>query len=114
QLNVNVNLRGSHPAIEKILGNYDLFLMSSLYEGHPIALVEAMASGLPALVTDIPVLREATSNHGLFYSPGNHEEFVKVMKDIASGSIDINPYATHNLGYANKIGRKSRYLSTLK
>lgn len=114
QLNVNVKLRGSHPAVETILRNYDLFLMSSLYEGHPIALVEAMACGLPAVVTDIPVLREATGNHGLFYTPGNHGEFARMMKDIASGSIDINPYAAHNLEYANKIGRKSQYLSTLK
>lgn len=37
------------------------FVLPSLEEGHPIALLEALSHGLPAIVTDIPGFREVVS-----------------------------------------------------
>lgn len=45
-----------HPGIfgeekKKVLMNSDVFIMTSRFEGHPMALIEALSYGLPALVT---------------------------------------------------------------
>jgi glycosyltransferase involved in cell wall biosynthesis len=61
---LNVNFKGSIDDTSKVLGNYDLFIMPSLTEGFPLALFEAMASGIPVIVSDIPVFHEVLNNKG--------------------------------------------------
>lgn len=112
-LTKRVRLMGRHSAIEKVMPQYDLLVMPSLYEGHPVALVEAMAAGMPALVSDIPVLREATEGYGLYFRLNDVEDIQKKLIDIVSGRIDINPYAKHNWVLANRAARKESYISRL-
>lgn len=71
-INQNVNFTGSIPP-EKIADTYhdaQIFIISSLSEGRPNVLVEAMASGLAILAADIPGIRElideGTSGHLFF------------------------------------------------
>ncbi|MCW5874829.1 MAG: glycosyltransferase family 4 protein [Anaerolineales bacterium] len=44
--------------LPRMLNQCDIFVMPSLYEGHPKALLEAMACGLPALGTRVPGIQE--------------------------------------------------------
>jgi glycosyltransferase involved in cell wall biosynthesis len=109
----NLRLKGVSNEIEKILPTYDLYVMSSLNEGHPVALLEAMACGMPALVSDIPVLREALGNKGLFFSLSDTSEFITKVQQIARHEIDLYEYAAHNLEMARFLGRKDVYLEKL-
>jgi glycosyltransferase involved in cell wall biosynthesis len=45
------------------LGRSKIFVLPSLYEGHPKTLIEAMAMGMPVLGTDVPGIKEVI-NHG--------------------------------------------------
>jgi len=49
-LNKEVNIIGEVSDLYEIIHNYDLFLMTSHTEGSPVALLEALASGLPCVV----------------------------------------------------------------
>jgi len=110
----NIRLRGIHQQVEHVFRDYDLYIMSSTMEGHPIALLEAMAAGMPVLVSDIPVLREATNNHSLYFNLDSTDDFIRKISDIAAGKTDLDHYAAYNLDYAGRIARKDHYLERLR
>lgn len=51
--------RRPYREIPGILASCQLFVLPSFYEGHPKALIEGMAAGLPVIGTDVPGIREA-------------------------------------------------------
>lgn len=52
-LDDRIELLGSRTDIADLLNQADLFLMTSAYEGLPLAIMEAMACGLPVVATDV-------------------------------------------------------------
>lgn len=61
--------------VYRILAASDLYVQPSLSEGFCVALVEAMACGLPAVVSDLPVLHEVAGDAGVFVPPTAVEAF---------------------------------------
>ena len=53
-----VFLHGGNPNVPGFLSTLDLFVLSSLDEGLPISLMEALAAGLPVVSTRLPGLTE--------------------------------------------------------
>ncbi|EOX8526928.1 glycosyltransferase family 4 protein [Salmonella bongori] len=49
-----INFLGWRNDIENILPEYDVFVLPSLWEGMPLAILEAMSCGLACVVTNIP------------------------------------------------------------
>jgi glycosyltransferase involved in cell wall biosynthesis len=60
-----VHFLGKRTDIPDLLSALDLFVFSSLEEGSPIAVIEAMMKGLPCLVSDIAALVEV-SKQGVY------------------------------------------------
>lgn len=50
----NIELMGYHSNITEILKNFSIFVMTSLYEGLPMSMLEAMSIGLPIVSYDCP------------------------------------------------------------
>lgn len=48
-----VRLLGRRADVDRLYQAFDLFLLPSLYEGYPVAAVEAMSSGLPVLISTL-------------------------------------------------------------
>jgi glycosyltransferase involved in cell wall biosynthesis len=63
---VNVRLLKfvDYESIHEIYACADAYIMASYSEGQPLTLLEAMASGLPPIVSDIPGLRELVEESG--------------------------------------------------
>lgn len=83
---------GKRSDIPEVLSAMDVFVLSSLTEGQPMALLEAMAAGVPAVCTsvgDVPkILRRGQA--GLIVPPSDSnalaEAILKVLNDPALAS----------------------------
>ncbi len=72
--------------VPELLSIMDVFLMTSLTEGTSLALLEAMASGLPAVVSDVGGNNKLISNgeNGFLYSLDNEENLFSIIKNLFS------------------------------
>jgi glycosyltransferase involved in cell wall biosynthesis len=63
----DIRLLGFIPNEElpRVYGCADFFIMASKYEGQPVVLLEAMACGLPPILSDIPAMRDIVEESGL-------------------------------------------------
>lgn len=67
-------------------GGADAFVLSSLWEGHSITLLEAMGCGTPIIATDIKGNRESITNEldGLLVQPADAESLAAGIMRLAS------------------------------
>jgi glycosyltransferase involved in cell wall biosynthesis len=63
-----VLLKGEVKNIEAIIPQYDLYLMTSTYEGFSLSVLEAMAMGMPLLLSDISSFREQGEDTAVYFS----------------------------------------------
>ncbi len=63
-----VNLKGEVNNIEQIIPQYDLFVMSSTYEGFSLGILEAMAMRMPLLISNIASFKEQCEEHAWYFS----------------------------------------------
>ncbi len=110
---LNIKLCGVREDIHNVLRQYDAFIMSSVFEGQPISLLEAMASGMPAILSDIPVLREVTNNKAIYYSLNNGDDLVQKINALLNGQINLDEFAQSNFDRAKRIADKENYMNTL-
>jgi len=110
---LNIRLCGTISNAHEILSDYDLFIMSSSFEGHPLSLLEAMALGMPTAVSDIPVLRETTGNKGIYFKLNDPNDFVKKINAVAAHEVDLDEYAKHNFELSKKLITKQAYIRAL-
>ncbi len=68
------------------LGRADAFVSTSRGEGLPVALLEAMACGVPVVVSDIPPHREVAQRAGGFplVPPGDAKAFARAVSDVVA------------------------------
>ncbi len=60
-------------------GEARCLVFPSLYEGFGFPVLEAMASGLPTIISDIPVFREIFKENSLFVNPYNVDEIKNAL-----------------------------------
>lgn len=61
-LSDRVELLGAQGNVGELLARSDVFVLSSLSEGFPVSILEAMAAGLPVVATDVGGVAEAVAD----------------------------------------------------
>ena len=116
----NVYLLGKKIDVFKYLYESDLFLSTSLYEGHPISILEAMSIGLPIVASkvtgNLDTIKSGLS--GFFYRLGDvNQASYFIQKIMKSNELKLkfssNSFSTHRKRFtSNKM--KSSYISLYK
>lgn len=83
KLQNNIFLLGDIPEAVKYLKTFDIFVMTSRYEGAPYALLEAMSVGLPIVATSVGGVSELLGDAGILIKPGDIENFTSNVSDLS-------------------------------
>lgn len=109
----HVLLKGIRGDMWNVLPEYDAFVMPSLYEGCPNAAIEAMAAGLPLLLSDIPVMREVSHGNALFFNQKDLRAFAALIGRIKAGEVDLQAMTRRGTEIVAAHYVKSAYLDRL-
>jgi len=116
----NVFLLGNQKDIFKYLYSSDLFLSTSLYEGHPISILEAMSIGLPIVASKVTGNVDTITNDssGLFYTLGDINQASYLIEKILKNNelklqLSNNSFFAHRKLFTTRKMKKS-YISLYK
>lgn len=109
-----VKLLGRRPDIPELLSASDLFVSSSLWEGLPVAVLEAMSAGLPVAATavgDVPTV--VVPGTGLLVEPNRPAKMAEAirtmltspakMKEMGHNARQHTTTHYHPVDWANKM-----------
>ena len=81
-----VTMAGVRDDVSALLAGFDVFGMSSRFEGLPIALLEAMAAGVPPVATSVGGIPEVITDEvdGILVPPADPEALAAAMTRVAT------------------------------
>lgn len=87
----SVRFRGQHANAASMLAQYDAFCLPSLIEGLPIALIEAMGTGLPVIASAVGGVPEVVRQdvNGILVPPGDPAAIAAALRRLA-GDPDLS------------------------
>ncbi len=91
-----IQLLGHRTDVPQLLSNADIFVLYSAWEGFGLAVVEAMASGLPVIVSDVPGVNEiirSEDDGGLVVPTENPKALADAIRRLIA-----NPSLRNELG----------------
>lgn len=80
-----VNLVGPRTDMDDVYRMLDVFMLPSLYEGFSVALLEAMAAGLPVVCSNIPQITEATAEAAIAVDPREVGVLADAIRQMLQG-----------------------------
>lgn len=113
----NITFKGKQPNIYKLMGQYDVFISSSVTEGFGIAPVEAMAAKLPVVVSSIRVFKELIDDVGIFINIDDERSpnsLSVTLQKIYQGQINIADKIEPAFNRAVQIASSNNYINQLK
>ena len=110
---LNIKLMGHAQNLKNIINDYDLFIMPSIFEGFPLSVFEAMAAGLPLMLSDIAPLQSIVKENAIYFPLNNAEKVASQLINIFNNEIDIKEMAVKAKLYAQNTVKRNTYIKNL-
>jgi glycosyltransferase involved in cell wall biosynthesis len=89
-LGVNVEWFGVEPSLDRFFGEIDLYLLTSDFEGLPMALLEALQHGVPVAAMAVDGIREEFSDEILLLDPaGDDRELGQLIHSALQNQTEL-------------------------
>lgn len=97
-LEQHVHFLGWREDVPGLMAGWDCFALPSLSEGFNLSVLEAMASRLPVVVSDLPALTEAVipGKGGLVVQPGNAPELAAALLHVLKDPVKARAMGKFN------------------
>ena len=105
-LRVHTDLTANHPTLRELYSRADLFVFPTLGDCLPIAVMEAMAAGLPVIATHVGALREEVEHgvNGLIVPPRDARAIVE-----AAGALSRDAAKRRAMSAASRQMAEQRF-----
>ena len=110
---LHVNLKGQVMNVNDVIASYDLFIMSSTNEGFPLSVFEAMAAGVPVMLTNIAPLTEIVKDNAIYFKLNDAAGAAEKLVAVQQNKTDINNMAVKAKAYAGETVRRDIYIKNL-
>ncbi|SDJ09461.1 Glycosyltransferase involved in cell wall bisynthesis [Halanaerobium congolense] len=100
-LDERVFFLGKRNDVPNLLRKMDLFVLSSKWEGFGLVVIEAMASGLPVIASDVIGLSEIVNGYGALFELGDFESLSKKIFKLTQDNQIYSEYVSKSILRAN-------------
>lgn len=101
QLDNRVMFLGLRTDIPSLLHYANVSVQSSHYEGFGLVAVEAMASGIPCVASNVEGLKEVVEHYGILFEKGNSEDLAEKIIELYTNQIFYEEVSSRCLSRAN-------------
>lgn len=96
---------GEIPSPRNVLSQYSCYVLSSMSEGFPNSLVEAMLEGMPCIASDVGDVAEILENNDFLYSSEHVDQLTRLLTKMFSTSASERV----QIGARNKVLATDKY-----
>lgn len=115
KLQSNIAITGRFPEEQKshFFGSFDAFLFPTLAEGYGIVLVEALASGLPVICSNLPVLQEVGGSAVFsYFETANPDDLAEKMYNLYLKRGNLSKIVQNSLERMNSLYSLEKFISS--
>jgi glycosyltransferase involved in cell wall biosynthesis len=111
-----VHFLGQRSDIPDVLNSLDLFVLSSRWEGSPIAVMEAMMMGIPTVLSDIEPLQEVSGEgkYAVLFAGGDADDLASKLIQLAGDPESRSRLAAAGRQWAMSQFSIESHISNLK
>lgn len=95
KINDKIRFLGEIKDVSSLISQAKIVILSTHYEGMPLAAIEAMASGKPFIGSNVDGIKEIVGEEGILFQKGNESDLARKIKNLIDLPEAYN-YAARN------------------